>query len=106
MVTQKINFAAVGGARKEPLDLLHDTTKPALVKEQQNHKKSSATDLYLEKSTLKYQHELNSQNLQNHKAMDFEIRGFFSLAAGVFYMLQNKTNILGKITGFDVFFSK
>lgn len=62
--------------------------------------------MYLEKSALKYQHELNSQNLQNHKAMDFEIRGFFLLAAGVFYMLQNKTNILGKITGFDVFFSK
>lgn len=62
--------------------LLHDTTKPALVKEQQNNIKSSATALYLKTSALKYRHELNSQNLQNYKAMDFEIHGFFfSLAA-------------------------
>lgn len=94
------------GAWKEHFDLLHDTTQSALAKEQQNHKKSNATALCLEKRVLKYQHELNSQNLQNHMAMDFEIHGFFSLAAEVFYILQNKTNILGKITGFDVFFSK
>lgn len=81
MVTQKINFVAMEGAWKELLDLLHDTTKPALVKEQQNHKKCSATALYLETSALKYQHELNSQNLQKHKAVDFEIHGFFFLSS-------------------------
>lgn len=59
--------------------LLHNTTKPAPVKEQENHKKKSCPALYLEMSAVKYQHELNSQNVQNHKAMDFEIRGFFFL---------------------------
>ena len=45
----------------------------------------------------------------DHGAMDFEIGGYFSLAAAtlesVLHATEN-TNISGKISGFGVFFSK
>lgn len=63
----------------------------------------------LETSALKYHHELNSQNLQNHRATDFKISGFFSLTAATLesvLCVTENTNISGKTSGFGVFFSK